>query len=646
MISPRDISIRYKIVFIVLTIFFLVAGISFTIFSVNESYKQKENLKKDALLLAGFTAQYCGAPMVFDIKEETQEILKMLDIVPNIEFAVVYKPDGSLYADYNPSGEEIPKNANAFSHIDSVGELKTNSPFNMNNKVVAKAPIMHQNQEIGSVIIKFSLNQARLLTQKNIRSAALILTLLLIVVYFLANLFQKVISEPILALSKIADHIKKDSDFTIRLKKNNNDEIGRLYDSFNNMLEQIELYNNKRDQTEQMLKEAKSQAENADKLKSAFLANMSHEIRTPMNSIIGFASLLGENDIELEERKEYVELINSSCNTLLHLIDDILDISKIEAGQVKINPANVNLTSILNEIFQNFDSINRKSNQQNVLLKLTIPESYKDLTICTDEIRLKQILGNLLGNAIKFTHEGSIEFGFTIVEKVKNTDRQKYIKFFVKDTGIGMDEKIQSLIFERFAKIESDNNKLYRGAGLGLTISKRLIELLNGQIWVESKPGQGSTFYCTIPAPNDVTAGMPDEKKTKPSEKFLTEKLKSKHILITEDDPSNFELLKALLRKTEATISWTKNGYESVEFCKKQIPDLIFMDIKMPEMNGYETVIALRNMGITVPIIAQTAFARFEDEKKILKSGFDAYISKPIEKNKLYQTLENLLNLS
>lgn len=630
-----------------MVIFLIISSLSFGFFTLREIIRQKDALKREASYTANFIADYCSAPLVFGIRQETQEVLQSLESNPAVLFAAVYNRKGELFDTFNLKDKTIPKTLEGYTMgRDTIVEIekKYGKFYPPQSTLLALAPVEYQNEFHGTVIINYSLDQARLSIRKNQKAIALVLFFIAILVFLLAYLLQKIISEPILELAAITQKvISEETDFSIRVSKRYNNEIGILYEGFNKMMEQISLHDQKRDDTELQLKKAKDQAENADKLKSAFLANMSHEIRTPMNSIVGFAGLLGDASITSEERTEYVELINSSCNTLLHLIDDILDISKIEAGQLKISLESCNLNEILQEIFVTFKEINFANNNDRVELLLDIPPSLANLVIETDTFRFKQVLSNLLGNSIKFTHSGKICLGVTLTEKIKNQERKKYVKFYVADTGIGMDTLTQQIVFDRFAKLESDNDKLYRGAGLGLTISKKIIELLEGEIWLESNPGEGSTFYFTIPAPKDIHIS-----DTLPKSFFFgktggEKTFEHKTILIVEDDPSNYELLKALLRKTRVQLAWSKNGIEALDYCIAHKPHLILMDIKMPDMDGFETFQRLREMNIRIPIIAQTAFARLEDEKNILESGFDGYLSKPIEKSKLIGVLKDFL---
>ena len=397
-----------------------------------------------------------------------------------------------------------------------------------------------------------------------------------------------------------------------------------------------------RNQNEENLRSAKIKAEESDKLKTAFLSNMSHEIRTPMNAIIGFAGLLTDHEITAEEKESYIFQINQNSNALLNLIEDIVDISKIESGQLKINIDECLINKIILGIYSTFSENQQLFSEKNVELKWSMANSNPDFSIRTDTFRLHQILNNLVGNAIKFTEKGSIEFGYIL----KDSDT---ILFYVKDTGIGIaDDKI-SYIFDRFGKVESDKSRLYRGAGLGLTISKSLIELLDGEIWVESSLGKGSTFHFTIPI-NKIVIVEGKAKILDFKTKFVenTDSVvniwNEKRILIAEDVASNFQYAKAVLSPTGANIVWAKNGFEAVEICKADDSiDLILMDIQMPEINGYEATHRIKSFRKQLPIIALTAFALSSERDDCFAEGCDDYMAKPIKANKLISIIKKYI---
>lgn len=379
------------------------------------------------------------------------------------------------------------------------------------------------------------------------------------------------------------------------------------------------------------IKTAKEKAEESDKLKSAFLANMSHEIRTPMNAILGFTTLIRNRVLTEEKRKDYLELVNSNCRQLLRIISDIIDIAKIEAGQISIFNKNFNLNKALHDLYMNFNS-QLEAMKKPIQLSLKCGLSNEESTIFSDKVRLEQILVNLLSNAIKFTDDGTIEFGYYI-------DRRSDIIFYVKDTGIGMTQKEQAVIFDRFRQISSSYNKIYGGTGLGLSISKGLTEKLGGKIWVESEIDVGSTFYFNIPyKPGLRTDKMPQ------IEYSTNYNWKGKTILIAEDEEINFNLLETIVSPTKAKIIRAKNGIEAVEMCQnvKEI-DIVLMDIKMPDMNGFDATKKIKLSRRTLPIIAQTAYAMSVDEDNCLRAGCDDYISKPLQIDDLLNKINKYL---
>ncbi len=381
---------------------------------------------------------------------------------------------------------------------------------------------------------------------------------------------------------------------------------------------------------------AKEKAEESDRLKSAFLANMSHEIRTPMNAIIGFSSLLVDEEVTDEEKKEYTRRIIQNSSSLMHLIDDIVNVSIIEAGQLKIFKKNTDINMIFRELLQVYTSKLQNYKDSQIEIRHNIADINKVFILSTDASRLQQILANLLDNAIKFTERGSITMGYEVVKH----DSDPVVRFFVRDTGIGMNEKQKNSLFERFSKADDSKEKLYRGAGLGLNLCKNLVMLLGGRIWVDSELNAGSTFYFTLPY-ETVADGSPDRDLT--HEDLPKNLLDGKTILVAEDEESNYKLLEAILLKANVRILHATNGVEAIEMVKNNHVDLILMDVKMPVMNGLEATKIIKGMGLNIPIIAQTAFAFESDEITTYHSGCDAYIAKPIHRPKLIDLINQLL---
>ena len=377
---------------------------------------------------------------------------------------------------------------------------------------------------------------------------------------------------------------------------------------------------------------AKEKAEESDRLKSAFLANMSHKIRTPMNGILGFADLLNEPGLTGEEQQEYLGIIAKSGARMLNIINDIIDISKIESGQMKVSVSETNVKEQLDFVYRFFEpEVEQKG------LKLTLKKSLTSAAanIQTDREKLYAILTNLIKNAIKYTPEGSIEFGYYVVESRLIPSLQ----FYVKDTGIGIPNDRQNAIFERFIQADIMDKMARQGAGLGLAISKAYVEMLGGKIWVESEEGKGSTFYFTLPfAAETKEKESPKKEISSPIDVDQFKKLK---ILIAEDDESSSKLISLFVQKITNEIILVKTGMEVVDACRSHPDiDLILMDIQMPEMNGYEATRQIRQFNTKVFIIAQSAFALTGDHEKAIEAGCNDYISKPIDKDKLLQLIQ------
>ena len=391
----------------------------------------------------------------------------------------------------------------------------------------------------------------------------------------------------------------------------------------------------KRKKAENSLKIALKKSTESDQLKSTFLATMSHELRTPLNAVIGFSQLLNK-EASGEEVEEFANRIHKSGSHLLEIIEDIFDITLIEAGEIKITKEKQNIRPLVEDLLVMIKTEQQKLNKHEVDIQLNSTNKNHDLHLFTDHRRLKQILINLLSNAIKFTDKGLIELGY---EKKIQHD-QHVLQFYVNDTGIGIPKEKQKLIFDVFRQVDDTHTRRYGGTGIGLSIVKKLTELLGGNIWVESEEGAGSTFYFTIPYDKLKETSKPrsDQPKKKQS-------LMGKTVLIVEDVISSFDFLDYVLKKSGIEPVWAKDGKEAIKLCKENSSiDLVLMDINMPVMNGYEATKEIKKFRSKLPIIAQTAYAIAGDREKSLAAGCDDYISKPIKAELLMEKIGKLLS--
>ena len=394
----------------------------------------------------------------------------------------------------------------------------------------------------------------------------------------------------------------------------------------------IALY---RQHMETELRKAKKKAEESDKLKSAFLANMSHEVRTPMNGIMGLAHLLANPEVEGETKQEYVNLILSSGNVLISLLDDIMDVSRIEANQVVASKEDFRLNDLFKELHGFF------STEIEVMGKKVLELCYKlalddaSSMINTDRVKLRQILVNLMSNALKFTDTGRIEFGYQL-------QPDKALLFYVSDTGIGINPEKQERIFERFVQADNSLSRHFGGSGLGLSICKGFVDLLGGKIWVDSSTNKGAKFYFTIPDVNQsgTTVDKPAGQKLKASDRNWEDKT----ILIVEDDHINYQLLEVVLKRTGVNLLHAVTGMDAVRFCEEQQHiDLVLMDVQLPEMNGFEAIKLIKQTHPEIPIIVQTANSMNEEKHRADEAGCQGFMTKPISLNKFMSEVDKFM---
>jgi PAS domain S-box-containing protein len=415
--------------------------------------------------------------------------------------------------------------------------------------------------------------------------------------------------------------LKKQNDRYISLNK----EYAALNSELSLSLEQIRKMN-------QDLQLAKEKAEESDKLKSAFLNNISHEIRTPLNAIIGFTTILAQNNISPEKREEFVNIIFKSNDQLLSIISSIIALASLESGQESLNLKETDINQLLNDVYEQF-LVTNVNKEVTISYQKGLPDN-KAITI-TDPVKLMQILVNLVENALKFTPKGYVRFGYKLDNDI--------LEFFIEDSGIGIPGDMHNLIFERFRQIDNSATRKYGGTGLGLALSKGYAQLLEGAISVLSSPGTGSKFLLKIPY-KPVSKVIESSDNTRPTDDDFTNK---RTLLVTEDEDINFTLLSEILSDLNLSLYRAENGLEALNFCSGNIkPYLVLMDMKMPVMDGIEATKRIKQVNPGLPVIALTAYTSEADKRKFIDAGCDYFIEKPFHMDNLISTVVKYLTKS
>ncbi len=639
----RDAPIKRKLYVIIMGTVTAVLLLSLGLSLAVQVGAARDEVMADLGSLAKVLGANSQAAVLFQDRGAAHEILTTLDTHEEVNWADIRLQGGSLFTRYTSPLHRMQPDPEQFGLL---GQL-------LPRLLVVEQPIVVNGEAIAYLRIAGDLSRARDLLLRQTLLAFAALTVSLILGSLLASRLQRLVSIPLQRLSNAMHQVADTRDFSRKAEKFGDDELGRLTDVFNAMLDQIrdydqELSNYRHGLEEQVaerteeLEQARYQAVAASTAKSEFLANMSHEIRTPMTGVIGFTKLLEKTDLDNQQR-DYTRIIGRSATALLDIIDEILDFSKMEANKVELVNQDFDVEDLLDSVRA---SLSTKALEKGITLYAAKAGNVPS-RLHGDPLRLRQILTNLLGNAVKFTDHGSVQLH---LDKADQQDGQFALRIRVTDTGIGISQAQQALLFKPFQQGDGSITRRFGGTGLGLVITKRLVNLMAGEIMVSSTLGEGSTFSAVVrlrlPQGDESPASLPPARplghrpaKNLVSEEEVAPALAGLSVLVVDDSPINLKLATALLAGRGVDVIGVETAGTALQLIRSRSFDLVLMDLEMPEISGIEAtekIRALPDEGARIPIVAITAHAFPEKRQEVIEAGMNDLLSKPYLPEQLF----------